>query len=298
MHYENIVTEFYSNRWAIMPEALPQYVEVVNRWSMNIKADPQTIEALASERRKRVTRVNGKTGIIPIHGVIAKRAGLMNLSGGASTDLIGKEFDELLENDSVKAIVFDVDSPGGSVSGVGELADRIREARGSKPIYAISNSLMASAGYWIGSSADKVFVTPSGQVGSIGVVAMHVDQSGWNEKKGFKPTYLTAGKYKAVGNPDSPLSDETKALLQESVDDYYEAFVDAVARSRGTTASAVKNGYGEGRVLTAKRAVESGLADDVSTLDALLKRLGVDDKRQLVKSDADRGRAFRFREGM
>src|SRR5690606_4285100 len=130
--------------------------------------------------------------------------------GGTSTEQFGSWFDAALRDPAVSAIVIDVDSPGGTVTGVAELAEQIFEARGKKPIYAIANALAASAAYWIASAAEELWVTPSGDVGSIGVYAMHEDISEMEAEMGLKVTLISAGEYKTEGNPHEPLGDEAR----------------------------------------------------------------------------------------
>jgi signal peptide peptidase SppA len=173
----------------------------------------------------------------------------------------------------IGAIVFDVNSPGGSVTGVDELSKMIYDARGSKPIVAVANHLMASAAYWIGTAADELVVTPSGEVGSIGVFAAHQDVSAAMEKEGVKTTLISAGKYKTEGNPFEPLTDEAHASIQARVDDYYSMFTKAVARNRGVNVADVRGGFGEGRVVGAQQAVSLGMADRVATLDDVISGL-------------------------
>jgi signal peptide peptidase SppA len=136
------------------------------------------------------------------------------------------------------------------------------------------DTLAASAAYWIASQADEIVVTPSGDVGSIGVLVMHDDVSKAEEMAGFKTTVISAGKYKAEGHPFEPLSDEARGELQKLVDDVYAMFVADVAQGRGTTAEAVRSGYGQGRLQLANDAVASGLADRVDTIDSTLEQLG------------------------
>lgn len=205
--------------------------------------------------------------VLPLYGPIMHRSSAFTaFFGGTSVEKWGRAFDELVASERIGAIVLDVDSPGGTVDGVPELAERVRSARGTKPIVAVSNTFMASAAYWIASAADEIVVAPSGEVGSIGIWSMHVDISGWLEKWGEKVTLISTGKYKMEGNPYEPLSEEARAAIQQDVDHYYGLFVDAVAKGRNTTAKAVRDGYGQGRMVTAKAAVEAGLADRVGTL--------------------------------
>ena len=183
------------------------------------------------------------------------------------------------------------------MSGVEELSAEIFQARGQKPITAVANSLAASAAYWIATAADELVVTPSGEVGSIGVFAAHEDVSGMLEQAGVKVNLVSAGRYKTEGNPFEPLTEEARASIQGRVDEYYEQFVSAVARNRGVKRSEVRNGFGEGRVVGAKQAVSLGMADRVGTLDETINRaLGGRRSRGARADDLDyRQRRLRLR---
>ena len=213
--------------------------------------------------------------VIPIYGIIAQHP----QSLGASCDEIGAAFEAALASRSVSAILFDVDSPGGQIEGVFELTSRIAAARGTKPTLALANCLMASAAYAIGSAADEIMMMPSAMVGSIGVYTVHEDWSKWLEQDGVKLTPVSAGKYKLERASWAPLGEEALANLQARVDEVYSWFVKAVAANRGDTQTAVRNGYGEGRVLGAEEAVKAKLADRVGTFDDAVARLATKIKR-------------------
>ena len=198
---------------------------------------------------------------------------MTEMSGATSAESFGKDFAKLLNNPDVDAIVLDVNSPGGAVYGVQEVSKQIFEARGIKPIVAVANHLMASAAYWIASSADEIVITPSGDVGSIGVFAVHSDMSAALEKAGVNVSLIKAGKYKVEGNPYEPLGEEARAAIQASVDEVYDAFIESVARNRGVKPAIVRNGFGEGRVVRANEAVKLGMADSVGTLEETINRL-------------------------
>jgi ClpP class serine protease len=139
--------------------------------------------------------------------------------------------------------------------------------------HATSRSGPQRAAYWIGSSAEKLYVTPSGDVGSVGVYVIHWDETGFLEQVGEKPTIIRAGKYKIEANPFEPLSDEAKEYIQADVNETYAKFVKALARNRGTNAADVKANYGQGRVLSAKNALAAGMVDGVLTLEQLLTKI-------------------------
>jgi len=199
---------------------------------------------------------------------------LAALFGETTYDSIGAEFRTAMADEAVRAIVLDIDSPGGTVAGAPELAAEIYRARGRKPVVALANAHAMSAAYWLGSSAEEFYITPSGEGGSIGVIASHMNLSGAAEKAGIQPTILSAGKYKAEVNEFEPLNDEALAAAQHRIEAAYDLFVHDVARNRGATEAQVRNGYGEGRYLVAKDAVKAGLFDGERTFEQVLRNIG------------------------
>jgi len=275
MAYENIIRAINGTLWAIAPEKMEAMLAILDLRVRGIKADAETIAAVSAAARKdRQSRQVKQVAILPILGTITQRADMMTeASGFASADAIGKEFDRLMGDASVSAIVLDVDSPGGSVFGVDELSAKIHAARGGKPIVAVANSYAASAAYYIATAADELVVTPTGQVGSVGVMAVHVDVSAAKEKLGIRPTYVHYGKHKVEYSEDFPLSEDARDELQRMVDAYGRAFDAAVARNRGVSVAEVRDNYGQGRVYLAKEAVSRGMADRVDTLEGTIGRL-------------------------
>jgi len=156
-----------------------------------------------------------------------------------------------------------IDSPGGVVNGVEETGDLIFNSRGKKPIVAYNDGQMMSAAYWLGSSADEIVSGKTAGAGSIGVLMVHEDWSRWNEKFGINITYLTAGKYKALGNPDQPLTELAKETFQMELDYLYSIFVDTVARNRDVEESDVLANMADGRVFIGQLAVDAGLIDKI-----------------------------------
>ncbi|KKL77565.1 hypothetical protein LCGC14_2033630 [marine sediment metagenome] len=220
----------------------------------------------ADVRVPRLPKSASSIGVLPLLGVITQRDGFW----GTSTEAYGQAFDDLMQNDRIGAVVLEIDSPGGSVYGVGELAEKIRSARGQgKPIVAVANSLAASAAYWIGSQADQFIVTPGGEAGSIGVFSVHFDQTEWLAKEGVKVTITKVPEFKAEGYLE-PLSEAAQEAERAAIEGYYDQFVDAVAAGRNVSRRAVREEFGKGRVFRAEQAVESGMADRVATLEEVL----------------------------
>lgn len=279
MKYAHILMAFASELWAMQPEKMVAVVEFLASQAADIKFSAEEIEAkIAPQTAKAVARREGNIAMIPVRGVISNRINMMgNLSGGGgtSTEALAQQIRNAVNDDGVKAIILDVDSPGGAVSGTDEVAAAIYRSRGSKPIIAQVNATAASAAYWIASAADEIVVTPSGQVGSIGVYTVHDDISAALEKAGVKKSIISAGAFKMDGNPFAPLGDEARAYVQQQVDASYEMFVDRVASSRGVTSSAVRSGFGQGRMVMAKQAIADGMADRIATMDETLERFGI-----------------------
>jgi signal peptide peptidase SppA len=283
--YQHIRTEFYGKPWAILPEKLHQITALLKFAGEGGKLSEEDVRERIGAGPRVTAKTPGNVALIPVYGVVGHRMNMMNdISGGTSVEKITNSFRQALKDPSVKAIVFDVDSPGGSVDGVPELADEILAARGQKKTVAVANTMAASAAYWLASACDELVVTPSGAVGSIGVWGAHEDISKAMNDAGVKVTLISAGKYKVEGNPYEPLSDEAKAALQADVDNFYSMFVKAVAKNRGVSQDSVANGYGQGRMVMATLAVKQGMADSVATLDQTLARFGVSTSTQRMSA--------------
>lgn len=217
----------------------------------------------------------GLVAVIPIHGVIEQRGGFMSMFfGGTSCDQLTDQLRQAVNDPSVGAIVLDIDSPGGDVAGIEELAQEIYNARKLKPITAVSNTLCASAAYYLGSQASELIASPSSLTGSIGVYTTHEDDSKALDNMGVKFTLLHFGENKTEGNSFEPLSDSARAHMQDMVDGFGAQFEKAVARGRGVKQDDVHKKFGQGRVFDAKKAVSLGMADRVGTFDDALAKHG------------------------
>jgi signal peptide peptidase SppA len=277
--YPNVLKAVFDTPWAITPEMLGLIAEVARfraeGGTFSEDEIQQRIDAQSNGPRRGGRQASG-VAVIPIYGVLSQRMNLMSaMSGGTSIEGLTSQFRDALADPDVGAIVFDIDSPGGSVEGIEELATEIRAARGQKRMVAVADSMAASAAYWLAAQADEVVVTPSGSVGSIGILAIHEDFSQAKENLGIKTTFITAGKYKAEGHEDLPLTDEAIAYVQAQADEFYSMFLTAVAKGRDVTAARAGSAdFGEGRVLLAKAAKAAGMVDRIDTLDATVARMG------------------------
>jgi signal peptide peptidase SppA len=272
------ILDILTSPWAIQPDKLLEIQAIYATHLRGEKIDIAGIEAklgrpLANEQ-KPYEVVDG-VAIVDISGVLAKRMNLFSqISGGASMQIIERDMRMALNDSSVHSIILAIDSPGGTVDGTQGLADFIVASRDIKPIVTLSDGVMASAAYWIGSAASKAYISNSTvAVGSIGVVASHVDVSRREEQMGIKTTEIYAGKFKRIASQYAPLSEEGKQSIQDQVDYLYSLFVGAVAKNRNVSEEKVLQDMADGRVLVGQQAIDAGLVDGVSTLQGLIAQL-------------------------
>ena len=205
--------------------------------------------------------------ILPVTGTLVARSGyLAAASGLMSYGEIGDTIESAAIDPRVGGILLDIDSPGGEVGGLFDLADRIAAIckESGKPLWAVANEGALSAAYAVACCADRIVVTQTGEVGSIGVVAVHLDESAADRQAGLMWTFVHAGERKVDGNPHEPLSTRARADIQADVDVLYEHFVALVARNRSLPPEAVR--ATEAGVYRGDLAVKAGLADQVGTL--------------------------------
>jgi signal peptide peptidase SppA len=268
--FERVVRYVQEMPWAIRPEALGAILDVLEFRASGGKLTAEEIEArLDGKDSERLPSQTGKVAVIPIYGTIFPRANMFSeFSGGTSLQKLTAALTAADRDPEISTIVLDVASPGGSVDLLPETAEVIRGLKTAT--VAVANTQSASAAYWLTSQADEVAVSPSGEVGSIGVFTAHQDVSGAEKQLGVRTTLISAGKYKTEGHPFGPLDPEARAAIQSKVDHYYDLFVTDVARGRGVSAKAVRDGFGQGRMVTAVEAVREGMADRVATLDQII----------------------------
>jgi signal peptide peptidase SppA len=228
--------------------------------------DESGIELAASS-----TTTGNMLAVVPVWGVLSPAGDL----GGTSLDGLARTMAMLDANPSVSKILLNVTSPGGTVTGTPEAADAVRAVRdgGNTQIVAIANGMMASAAMWIGAAASEVVVTPSGEAGSIGVISMYADQSGWLEKLGVKVDIIRTPEKKARFSGLEPMTDEMRAFVENRIGVSYEKFKRAMATNRGIRIDQVEAKFGGGEMMRADEAVAAGLADRVATLDQTISRM-------------------------
>jgi len=258
--------EFAVNqRWAIQRPYLKLILDVARR------AHVPNLEAVAQRQADResqdgIRQDYGPVAVINVIGPIFRYANLFTaISGATSLEDIGRQFAAALDDPEIERIVFYIDSPGGEVTGISELSQVIYAARGRKLIEAYAGDLMASAAYWIGSAAERVLASPTALIGSIGVLATITRE----EEIDGETTY----EFVSSASPKKTVDLETdagRAQIQAVVDDLGAVFVADVARNRGVSPDVVLANFGQGDVLIASKAVTVGMADEITTFDALL----------------------------
>lgn len=280
--------------WAIEPGKLLEIQAIYLAHVRGEKADLAAIEARIGKplvNEPKPYTIDQGVAILPVEGVIAKRANMfMDISGGVSTELLGRDLQAALQDTQVHSIVLSVDSPGGAVDGTQALAAIIRSGREQKPIVTLASGLIASAAYWLGSAGSAVYIADTTTVsGSIGVVSSHTDYSKARADRGITVTEITAGKYKRIASDNAPLSKEGKAHMQAQVDYYYSLFVDAVAAHRGVGVETVLAQMADGQTFIGQQGIDAGLVDGIQTLPQIIAALNADYATSLVQPGHVRG---------
>lgn len=251
---------------------------VMMNWNAGLRPSADIMAAINGDKESRAQRKSalpkdGAIAVIPVFGIIAPRGNMIDdVSGPGSCSL--QEFVSALRkaeaDDSIGQIVLLFDTPGGSVYGVEEAANEIARVASKKKCVGLSEHLCASAGYWLASQCSEFYCSPSGEVGSIGVYTAHCDMSKALEEEGVHYELISAGEFKTEGNPYQPLTEEARAAIQTSVDNYYAMFTKAVARGRKCAVSDVRDGMGKGRCLSASEALAGNMIDGIKTFDEVI----------------------------
>lgn len=211
-----------------------------------------------------------KVALINIHGTISISSDSSMFGEKRATPENFKKALKQAEDDrSVKAILLDINSPGGSVVASGEIADAIKKSK--KPTVAWLGEIAASGGYYVASAADYVVADRATITGSIGVISMFPEYSKLMEKIGINVSVIKAGKYKDFSTGYRPMTEEEKKMFESVVYEIYEQFTNEVAENRNLSREYVSS-IAEGRVYTAKKAKELRLVDEVGNRDFALKK--------------------------
>lgn len=281
------LTELITSPWAIAPESLREIQQIYATHCKGEKIDIAAVEArlgrpLANDQQQYSVREGG-IAVLPIEGVLAPKANLfMQISGGASTQMLGTQIQSAMADSRVKGLVLAIDSPGGSVFGTPELAAVVAEAAQQKPVVTVCDATIASAAYWVGSAANAVYLSgPTVQAGSIGIVT----RMGLS-KADPDAVEFTRGKYKRGSMNGAKPDSEFMAYFEGQLDHLYSVFVDTVARHRGATSAQVLDHMADGRVFIGQQALDAGLADGFATVDAVVEAMATQPQQYAARKRA------------
>lgn len=297
--YLNIATKIMQTPWLITPEGLKVITSIFDERVKNGRLSDEEIEFrleqahMNRQGRTATHDAPGGVGILPLVGPIFGKANLMTeMSGATSLETFAADLDNMLNDPKISSIVMQIDSPGGTSDLVKETGDKILAGRDIKPIYAIADTITGSAAYWLMSQATAAYSTPSGSVGSVGAYTVHEDQSVNDAQQGKKYTFISAGDFKTEGNPHEPLSQAGIAHRQEVINELYDEFVGAIATGRNIDASLVKENFGQGRMLSASKALESGMIDGIMPFDNLVGNLATQPRQVTLQIDGRKMAAY------
>lgn len=251
------------------PKAMDDYpVETPEQRGARVQKEREQMYvgiALMNKPEKPYAVTTSGVALIPIIGSLVQRGSWMDaMSGLSSYDKITSLVEAAITDQDVRALLLEIDSPGGEASGIVEMAARVREASTKKPTWAAANGMAYSAAYWLAAAAERVYAPITGGVGSTGAIAMHVDQSKRDKMMGYTYEIVYSGEKKADLNSHKPLNDRGRARLQTEVDRFGNLFRADVAKDRGLTAEAVN--ATQAGLLTPPEALEGGFIDGIATL--------------------------------
>lgn len=255
-----------SRPWLMLPDALDGLMAIADR-----QGDPEALEARLGRQLENTRAVTVRNGvaIIPVVGPIMRYANLFTrISGATSTQELATDFQTALDDPKVKAIVFNVDSPGGEANGINELSDMIHAARGKKPIKAYGGGSVASGAYWVASAADELVVDDTALMGSIGVVVEVLTREAREGEKRWTITSRNAPNKR----PDIS-TEEGRAEISKTIDALGDVFVAKVARNLGVDADKVPAMGDHGGLMVGAAAVKAGLAHRLGSLETLIAEL-------------------------
>jgi len=250
-----IIQKVFSEPWLIMPQAH----EAIQQSLLNHMLDPKAFAGL-EEKSEEAPNLSAGSGVayVQLYGVVGKHlSGIEMACGGCSLDKVSSELLAAANDPTIDKILLDVDSPGGTITGVPELAHLIREIKANKPIYAFTERMMGSAAMWIASACTNIIATPSSKVGSIGAYLAMVDNSAKMEKDGTKLLLFEAGAHKAIGL--RPPTEEETGMMQDRVEAIHEEFKSSILIERPSVIDSTMQGL----IYSGIEAESLGLVDAI-----------------------------------
>lgn len=260
--------------WMITEEAFRSMLKVAARMELPVPVavDPDAQPSGWESRRDEVVEVRNGVAIIPINGPIFRYAGFFTYyCGGTSVDRLARNLKAAINDPRVSSIMFEINSPGGEVTGISEFSEMVYRARSQKPITARVGGMGCSAAYWIASMCGDIAIDKTAILGSIGVMAVYLDDTKQLEMRGLEEIEFisTQSPYKNA----APSSDEGRNRIQKRIDALADVFVNAVAVGRGVSVKTVLDNFGQGDVFVGQAAVDAGLADRIASFSSTIETL-------------------------
>jgi signal peptide peptidase SppA len=251
--YPQIYAKVYEQPWLITPAKHRAIRNALER-RLDGGSDGESMPTESEENCPQIM-MDGTTAIIPINGIIGKHLSMLEtMCGGCDVDAIAMMIDEAVQDSNCERILFNISSPGGTVTGVPELGRKM--ANCPKPTIAFTDTLCCSAALWLASQCNHFYCTESSDVGSVGVYSVYLDESRALDKEGVTVNAITAGKYKMTGASFRPMTDDERKMLQAGVDKIYTQFKEAVTRNRVISEEDM-----QGQCFDGQEAVEKGFCD-------------------------------------
>lgn len=274
------------SHWAMHPAAYITMREIVKSWAgtpdslprLTPEARNAAISAAREDQPSRTYTAPSSIAVLSMFGIIAPRVGMIDMSSeGCPLDWWMSRYAKVMRDPEVAGTITNADTPGGSVYQVQEAADLIFSLRAQKPNVCVTTGMCASAGYWLGSQFAELVISPSAQVGSIGVLMCHEDVSKMADDMGVTVTYITSprGGNKAEGNPFTPLSEETIEHYNAQSDTYYTEFLAALSRGRGPKPKVIDQNWGRGRMIGSRQALSLGMVDRINPLQVEIDKMAL-----------------------
>lgn len=277
-----ILSQLNEQIWAMRPEMISNIHMILYEYYLSEEPKEERIKRIEErlgrklENKKRpihaVETKTRKVAVIPVIGIIGKRMNMFSdISGGVSTELLKKDIQESIDNPDIDAIVLDIESPGGTVDGIRELAEYIYKSREVKPIVSYANGEMASGALYIGAASSKITAFDTAEIGSLGVWVGHSDWSKFYEDMGIKNTIIRSARFKATPNRAEPLTDEVLGYVQGIVDHFCQMFIEDISAYRGVDKKIVEKEWANGKMFPARVAKDMGIIDHIMTLDETIE---------------------------
>ncbi|WP_339064726.1 S49 family peptidase [Teredinibacter turnerae] len=291
-----MLNNIFSSLWMIYPSAQAALDKIIATALANIPENAEIVPPVSAGTVDDAARMGlpvqrvGRSALVRTVGPMIKSAGWMAKYGIAGTRETQAALQSAAVDPDVDAIVWLMDTPGGSVDGLEELAGTARAVKSKKPVIVQVDGLLASAGYYVAAQASKIYAAPGNLVGSIGTRIALYDYSGLYEKAGVKAVPVDTGEHKSAGLPGTKITESQIAQFQKIVDGYFEMFLGAIEVGRNMDRKSIEK-LADGRVYFATESVESGLIDGEQTLSQTLAELSVNEQA----SNRRRTRADRLR---